>query len=105
MKKASIEKEGNEIVWKGEEDLKYYNDLFEPKYIEYTSTYYKEHASTWFSKQSTPEYVMTALAAFKHEEDKILKFLDKATLEKLNCRLVEEIIKQYDKKLTDKENT
>lgn len=105
VKKGKILKEGNEINWVGEENLQYYTNLFEPKYIEHTVEYYKKHSSIWFSKQSVPEYVNTVINAFKHEEDKILKFLDKTTLSKLNEKLVSELIAAYDKKLVERENS
>ena len=105
VKNANLVNEGNELVWKGEEDTKYYDTLFEPKYIEYTTNYYRTEASRWFSIQSTPEYTKTALAAFQHEKEKIEKFLNRATYSKLEAKMVKVIIEGYDKKLVEKQES
>ena len=105
MKKGKIIKEDNEITWIGTENLQYYSDFFEPQYIKHAIEYYKNIATLWFHKQSVPEYVNSVLSAFKHEEDKISKYLDTTTFAKVNEKLIQELIVEYDEKLANQEDS
>jgi hypothetical protein len=104
---ASVEKElvSGDLVWQGNPNLQYYKDMFEGEFIRQTAEFYKKQADQWIMLSSCPEYVASALAALKKEEDKVLNFLDKETRPKLLSSLEIVLIDDNAAALTDKERT
>lgn len=104
---ASVEKDEltNERMWQGVQNLQYYKEVFEGEFVTQTTEFYKKQADQWILTVSCPEYVNSALAAIKKEEDKVLNFLDKETRPKLLSSLEEVLVERHAQALTEKDKT
>lgn len=104
---ASVEKDEvtQERMWQGTQNLQYYKEVFEGEFINQTTEFYKKQADQWIVTVSCPEYVNSALAAIKKEEDKVLNFLDKETRPMLLSSLENVLVQNHAQALTEKEKT
>lgn len=94
-----------ELIWQGSQNLQIYKDMFEGEFIKQTTEFYKKQADQWILVSSCPEYVTSALAALKKEEDKVLNFLDKETRPKLLSSLEKVLVEEHAQEVTEKERT
>jgi len=99
-----VDKTG-ELVWQGSPNLIYYKEKFEKEFIKVTTQFYKKQSDQWIQNCSCPEYVASALAALKKEEDKVLNFLDPVTQPILLGSLIDVMVDEKAQVLTEKERT
>lgn len=89
----------------GLDSMDHYENDFEYKLLEETSSFYSRKAAEWINEDSCPEYMLKAEDCIKREKERVDQYLHHSSETKVLREVDKQLLTHYQKQLIEKEHS